>query len=328
MTLESCIKVQLCQLSTAAREFCGLMAKVFGRGVPDDCAQKSAVEFALKHLEGFDGVLSLESTQATLYQLIHSFFVQHLLETGLKALEKKEEIKDKLDQNGMDIGLLKKIVGGDGFDEAKALKLLNEFQGHLHINVLRMVRDPKDSWWVTTAGGLQKALAYAVGRAVAKFETLSDKTWGTVHGAAPAHAFTKNFLMAPGTGFDGPFVRLGGDTNTPNQCKSMAIDNLQHGGSNVSLRFLADMSDLRNGCRLITPVGICGVLSSPFYTNRLQRWANGEVPKLVWEEEDVRKAAAYTMKFNLKSEPASLGLAPWIVVGVGVAIAALLRARK
>ena len=39
--------------------------------------------------------------------------------------------------------MMKLLVSGKGFDASGNLKMVNELQGHLHLNVLRMLREPE-----------------------------------------------------------------------------------------------------------------------------------------------------------------------------------------
>jgi len=199
--------------------------------------------------------------------------------------------------------MLVDIIGGASFDLACVLKLINEFQGVLHINVLRMLRSPKKSYWIAAGGGLNAVLGTAIFRGLRQLKGYSNRQWGHLHPTTFPNKFTTALKMSPGTGFDLPSLPTGGDTNTPCQRKIKSLDDLSASSSNISLRFVADMSDLRHGCSIITPVGQCAVLGSPFYGQDVEKWYKGEMRKVNWVEEDVRAAAKFSMLFNGKTIP-------------------------
>jgi len=333
-TLDSddCLKIQLSNLSIPAIKFCAVIEKFLPdeKSIPETFSEeeRKLITFGIEHLKGFNGRLDLESTQATLYGFAHGYLVKTLTEGGMrKALENKE-VSSKASKIKLNSEALEGILIGEPIDVAKAFKIIMEFEGHLHLNVLRMFnRD--NSYWIQQSGGPVNALSKALLRAVKTYNSLPQKEWGDVHAAALEHKLTAALKQPPGTAFDHPKVRLAGDMNTPNQNKNKGLTELEHNGSSVSMRFIADMSDLRNKCRFITPVGVCAIVGSPFYTNRVQRWGNGIVPRMIWHQDDARKVSKFQMKFDLTGPPNGFSLSFLGAVAVaGLASVYALRRRR
>jgi len=315
LTVEDIRGLQQNVQSVPAKEFCEILKATLSplsdAEISAHFSKEELKDGALERVKeglvlcSFDGVLTKESSSATLYQLTHSQLVLDLLrlwpnDNNLEAKQNRSRVTEIFSTS-----LFQRIIDGKGFDNAKALKLVNEFDGHVHLNILKMIRGGEKSWWIRTAGGLGKSLSRALAAAVSKFTQISDKRWGTAHRFTIQHPFTAALGLPEGYGLDGPTLRMGGDINTIAMSKLESFTDLRTGGATVSMRFLADMSNLRDNCRLITPVGMCAVLGSPFYTNRAERWASGEVPKLVWAEEDVLLAAVHTLRFDQPSPPQS-----------------------
>mmetsp|Transcript_19130 Transcript_19130/g.28617 ORF Transcript_19130/g.28617 Transcript_19130/m.28617 type:complete len:625 (+) Transcript_19130:2-1876(+) len=325
ISIDDLHKIQLSNFSVPALRFTKLVSDIVKeKGFPKELSdeERKLAEAAYKHLDGFDGNLDKKSSQATLYTLVHGYFVTEIVATGFnKAMETKKG-KEFVEKSGLTADFLaNEIIFGRAFDKAKAVKIVLEFEGHLHLNVIKMLQNHDKSWWIAQSGGVAMALSKALIAAYKKFETFPSKDWGSVHQGPIAHKMTEALKQPEGTAFDGPIVSFSGDMNTPNQNKSCGLTEVNQKGSSISLRFLADMGDLRNGCRFITPVGVCAIVGSPFYTNRVERWSNGEVPKLNWHEEDARKVSKYQMKFCASSNPSGLFSFPVVIVGAAVAIA-------
>merc|ERR1711957_619081 len=114
-------------------------------------------------------------------------------------------------------------------------KMVNELQGHLHLNVLRMLREPEDSWWVTCAGGRAALLAQALQKATEE----ETKEWGHYHIMDLPHLLSG---LGVTKSLDNPSLPLGGDTNTVNNTSNTAVDDFTSNSSNVSMRSLYDCS--------------------------------------------------------------------------------------
>ena len=65
---------------------------------------------------------------------MHSHLVRILVQKGSAA--KALGVEDQAH-------MMKLLVSGKGFDASGNLKMVNELQGHLHLNVLRMLREPE-----------------------------------------------------------------------------------------------------------------------------------------------------------------------------------------
>merc|ERR1740121_1997250 len=109
-------------------------------------------------LTGWDGELGVESIPASLYQLTHQALVEQTFAAGLAARGREAD------------AALLKLVAGAGFDEASLLKIQSTLQGHLRLNVLRMLRG--GGWWLEQAGGKDKAVNAALRAAAAELARL------------------------------------------------------------------------------------------------------------------------------------------------------------
>lgn len=315
---EDMMRLQNNTCSIAACDFIRLVSalelsgghKLDGKAVVE--TQRQAIEWGMARLSDLlqtGGDMRSDSVPAAVYQVTHSVLTQNLIRAGFRraAREKKDAGADP----GFDENLLVAVLGGDAFDQAKVLKLVNEFQGNVHLNVLRMLRNASKSWWVSSAGGLENAFFSALLEAVALVRgdgSRAPMTWGEIHVMQFKHPLSAALGFSEGRGFDVPSLPGMGDTNTVRQVKCTSISDLGAVSSNISLRFIADMSDLRNGCRIITPLGNCGVLGSPYYAIDNKKWYSEQYRKMLWVEEDVRKAAIHRMTFDAPEQSNSCSI--------------------
>eukprot|EP00929_Paragymnodinium_shiwhaense_P089969 TRINITY_DN50199_c0_g1_i1.p1 TRINITY_DN50199_c0_g1~~TRINITY_DN50199_c0_g1_i1.p1 ORF type:complete len:865 (-),score=216.78 TRINITY_DN50199_c0_g1_i1:134-2728(-) len=265
---------------------------------------------ALGMLKAWDGTLATDSVIATLYQFTHAELLKLLLEKGLQTSE--PTIASRLEGFGMNQATAIDIINGAGFDPLSALKILNEFQGHVHLNLIRILRsankgatvDDPLHWWLVQAGGRDVAVNAAVRAAVAKLEGIAGAkwaesvkvTWGEVHTCHMVHPMSKNIGM---TTFDGPSVPQGGDTNTICQTAVKSLDDFTATSSNVSLRVIFDLSDLRNkeSNSIVLPLGQSGQFNSPHYCDQTPLWSQGKLRSMIYDASSVQQAAAATMTF-------------------------------
>jgi len=270
---------------------------------------------ALAMLTGWDCELGTESVAASLYQFVHAELVQLLLRGGCRALGAPparppwEDLQQET---------LCEIVAGDSFDPLAMTKLINEFQGHLHLNVLRILQSAEAPeaegagrrWWLEQVGGRDAAVNAAVRAAEAKLRDLAGSddwrtsrrtTWGAVHVCHMGHPVSRSLGLPPGTPpFDAPSVPSPGDTNTILQAATKSLTDFTATASNVSLRVMYDLSDLSAAStnRIIAPLGQSGQFNSGHYHDQTELWRRGELRPMRTSEEAVRAAATATLRFE------------------------------
>ena len=98
----------------------------------DLVVRKTEMDAALAYLASWDGVLSTDSVAATLYNFLHSELVVVLLKAGCKAIGAPPDLPDEQ--------AFLKLIHGNGFDATETMKIVSELQGHLHLNLLRILR--------------------------------------------------------------------------------------------------------------------------------------------------------------------------------------------
>merc|ERR1712232_614241 len=245
-----------------------------------------------------------ESVAASLYELTHSEFVKLLLERGCEALG---VLRAGDTWNGLERATLGNIIAGEGFDPGALVKILNELQGHLHLNVIRILRSesaPSSNadrlWWLTQAGGRNSAVNAAVRAAVSRLQQLAGDNWqtspraawGKIHVADLRHPIAKSLGFPAGSKpLDVPSVACGGDTNTVCQTAPKSLTDLSANASHVSLRVIFDLSNLTNASTnfIIAPLGQSGQFNSPHYCDQTVMWATGKMRPMLSSPDAVRK---------------------------------------
>lgn len=268
---------------------------------------------ALKMLLGWDGDLAADSVPAALYQVTHAELVKLLLKDGFESMKVPPSTPT---WEGLDEDSLKRMISGESFDPSGTVKLLNEMQGHLHLNVIRILRSAKSTdegdgrrWWLDQVGGksaavneaLKSAVEYLRGLAGDEWQTSEQATWGVVHICHIPHPLTKNLGLAPGSPpFDIPSSYIGGDTNTIKQTCPKSITDFTATSSNVSLRVIYDLSDLtsQKTNTIVLPVGQSGQFNSQHYSDQYDLWKSSEMRPMRVVEEDITAAAVNTMRFE------------------------------
>ena len=284
------------------------------------------IEGAVQMLRNFDGVLSQESVAASLYQIVHVEVVRILLAGGCATLRvgtKSGNVE------------LAEIISGQSFDPTGLAKMINELQGHLHINVLRILSSegfPSDNlspfsqgkndplrrenpcrWWLEQVGGKTALLNNAILTAVAKLKLLASKSegddwihsekvrWGSIHQCHFRHTISKNLGLSPGVPpFDAPSVECGGDTNTINQAAIKSLTDLTATSANVSMRMIFDLASLKsaNTNLIIIPLGQSGQFNSCHYCDQTDLWKIGRMRGIATLERDVKNRASSTLIFK------------------------------
>ena len=328
ISLDDMKAAQQSVISIAAREFADVVstAEVEQSGVSD--TDVVLAHRALDALRGWDGSLEASSTTATLYQVMHREVVSLLLKAGMRHVQvaRAQHGVEQLPHTAIpeallqrdgsrcmqpesvpaperqDLTVLEAIIGGKACDGI--FKMINELNGHLHGNVLRMLRAGRDTgqrhhmWWVTEAGGFDSVVCTAAASAQAFVDAQRDASWGQQHTTTLSHSLTAALGFKVGTFLDVKPLRFGGDTNTPAQAATHSLEDLSANASHISARVLFDLSDLAGNSWVITPLGICEVSGSPYQSDNAPLWHRGEYKKLLWHLGDIRAAAKYTATFG------------------------------
>lgn len=211
-------------------------------------------EEAYRMLLDWDGDLRPDSVAGALYQLTFAELVQLLIRAGLTVSSQDEARSRRIIE----------AIGGSSFDENQVLKFLSEIQGHVHLNVLRMLRGSSGTaQWLAMAGGRDAAVNTALRSAWEKLGDPKSETaqWGHLHKASFKHPLTKALGLPPGSKpFDCHLVPTGGDTNTIQQAATTSIFDLSANSSHASLRICFNLADLNDGNtnRIIMPLGQSG----------------------------------------------------------------------
>ena len=204
LTMELMRAAQLDERSFAAAEFARLVTQADVRQSGLGGEEKRRAEAALDALRGWDGSLPADSTSGAVYQCMHSALVQRLLAAGAEA--RRDAIPSALlapDEGPPPVkgsSVMEAFIGGAAMN---ASRKLNEMQGHLPRNVLRMLHAAlpasdggkggearSGTWWLTQAGGFHVAVCAAAAEAEAQLERLSDRSWGALHPAVFKHPIT------------------------------------------------------------------------------------------------------------------------------------------
>mmetsp|Transcript_35675 Transcript_35675/g.65426 ORF Transcript_35675/g.65426 Transcript_35675/m.65426 type:complete len:889 (-) Transcript_35675:104-2770(-) len=276
---------------------------------------------AMDLLLNWDGVLRPDSVPASLYQVAHAELVKLLVDGGCSAIAEEKGL-GKGKWAGVDAGWLSGVVGGEAFDVSQTMKFLNEFQGHVHLNVLRILRAARQkmpdsagvdrTWWLTQVGGRDAAVNEALRRSIAQLQKLAGTgwttakaaQWGQLHIANFAHPLTKGLGLPAGSKpFDCPPLPCGGDTNTIAQAAAKSTHDLSANSSQASLRVCFDLSDLKNSAtnRIIMPLGQSGHFVSPHYSDQTAHWSSGKMRAFIVADKDVKQQEARrVMSFTSK----------------------------
>lgn len=192
--------------------------------------------------------------------------------------------------------LLEMLCGGKGFDTSGNLRVCNEFHGHLHLNMLRMLRSPETSWWLKAAGGRGEALATCLQKAWSHLSSRpkADQNWGSLHRMDLPHLLSG---LGVTTLLDEPSMNVGGDTNTINNTSNTAVDDFTANSSAVSMRCVFDLSDLAGGSQMVMPLGQSAVPGSAHYGDRTEDWQRGEQHFIIEDPTEAMRSARYKGTF-------------------------------
>lgn len=210
---------------------------------------------ALRLIREWDGVLSAESTPATVYKV----FQRRLAYTIVHP--------------HMDDALLGSVLG-DGMHPL--LQPLTEFYGYWTVSLLRLLRDPQPPWLAPEQRDavITEALAYAVTWLREKFGADSAEwQWGRLHTLSAPHVLG---LVPPlDAAFNNGPVPVGGDANTVCQTAVSPIKPYASSNVSVSYRYVVDMGRPDEAVAMYLP-GQSGHPASPHYGDLIAPWVAGD----------------------------------------------------
>lgn len=245
---------------------------VVGADVGDDLASD------LARFRDWSGSLDVDSTTASLYQVLHARLLVRLFEAGAARVGASEKgVRPLVD-----------LAMGAAFDVATTVKIQNALSGHVHLNLLRLLEAP-GNWWVDAAGGLDALVASCLAEAVAELAALApagehwsdarECAWGALHVKELTH--TLSAAAGVPTPLDLAPFSCGGDTNTINQNACASYRDLAVGaGSQPSLRVVWDLADVRGGSEILVAPGQSGQFQSPHYGDQMCLWKDGRLRPL------------------------------------------------
>lgn len=284
ITLKYIEQMQLDTVSCAAREFGeeivklgqDLLAAADTLPLPEPswfestpATPRADVEASLKAFQDWDGDLRANSKTAALYELMHGHLVQFML-------KRHAEAANRLKLSEADV--LATALSGKGFDLSANLKMVNAHQGHLHLNVLRMLRKGFDaetgSLWLQSNGGDGAGVVVkAIQAAQTDIRNASDKTWGNWHQMDFPHLLS---VLGVTSNLDPPSLALGGDTNTINNSTNTAVEDYRANASSVSMRCIFDVRGPIIRGFMAMPLGQSAVPGSAHYSDRTDSWHAGK----------------------------------------------------
>lgn len=264
--IESTLRMQIDQFSIPWSE---MKAIVLSTPVGSDDAR-----LAQELLKDWDGILYYDSAAAAVYE----FFVISMLQrmAGVKAPNSAEYALDK------------------GFHP---LVLRSMFGLRPVSNLVRLLNSQPEDWFEK---GWSAEIADALAQAVheLRYKQGDDHktwSWGAVHGLVLTHPLG---IRPP---LDKVFNRgpypTGGDHDTVAQAGRTADEF----GSNVTgLANLRAVHDVGNWdeCRYVIAGGQSGNPFSPHYDDLLEYWLRGEMVRMAWSKETVKRAAVQTLQLQ------------------------------
>ncbi len=268
----ACRRIQLDQLSLPGLQLVALLDELEPTH-PD-------AQLALSLLRQWDGRLAPESIGGTIFQVLI------------------EQLTPTLLQHNVPSSLLPALLG-QGISDV--LHPVNEFQGYVLVNVLKILSGAPSPWLdsVTTRSKvMEQCLVEAT--AVLRQTLGTDPAgwqWGLLHKVTFRHALG---LLSP---FDqvfnvGPFP-VGGDGNTVAQA-GMRPNSFASDAIGVSSRFIIDLSAMEQAEAMLAP-GQSGHPGSPHYDDLAQMWLRGENFPIIWTEAAVQAATQH--KLTLVKRP-------------------------
>ena len=246
-------------------------------GVPTD---GSVTSLAVEELMAWDGIVSADSTAATIFEL---FLADMMMRVARARASKSAE-----------------WALGRGFGAVSAHTVLGFRRvGHL----VSLLREQPEGWFDRP---WPLEIADALSNAVAKLNaTHGEETrlwaWGRVRPLTFRHRVgDRRFLRSV---FNRGPVPWGGDTNTVAQSATDPLDPSAHPLVVASVRAVMDVGEW-DKCRFSLPGGQSGNPVSPHYDDLLDWWLRGEGVPIAWSDDEVERTAEATLHLTPQSTAA------------------------
>jgi penicillin amidase len=266
LSMADCRRIQLDKLSLPGLQLVALLG--------DLQVSHPDAQLALSLLRQWDGSLSPESVGGTIY---------HVLVRELAPAVLAQRVPP---------GLLPALLGQGMSD---ILHPVNEFQGYLLVNLLKILAHAPSVWFDSVATRSKLIERCLVDVTAVLRQALGENSaawqWGRLHQVTFKHPVG---LISP---FDqvfnvGPFP-LGGDGNTVAQA-GMRPGSYASDAIGVSSRFIIDLSAVEQAEAMLAP-GQSGHLGSSHYDDLAPMWLQGENFPVLWAEEAIRTATQHTL---------------------------------
>jgi len=262
--VESTLRLQLDQVSLPWREIEDIVL-----GLP---AADEDTRLALRLLGEWDGVVSADSTGATVYERFLSNMARRIARARAPGSAE--------------------WALGRGFAD---LVLASTFAAGRSSRVIRRLKEQPAAWFPSWPDEMLAALGDIVRDLRENYGSSPQGwSWGTVRPLTLPNPMGRASALAPVFN-RGPFP-WGGDSNTVSQA----------GGSNpaviASLRFVVEVGDWDNA-RFVLPGGQSGNPFSPHYDDMLPLWQRGEGVPIAYSQEAVYSASVEALRL----EPMSAG---------------------
>lgn len=262
-----------------------IFARQIARSLSQLATEDPELQIVLRNLQDWDGTLTTDSSQASVYEAF-------LLRLALRLLEPR-------------LGDLALHYIGKGITP-----VLSEgsMLGERCVEWLLGLLDQPDSHWWDLGGGetRQQQMLAALREAVDMLKNtlgpeFGDWSWGKLHQLTLAHTLGSKKPL------DRLFNRgpypIGGDYDTLWN-SGMARHTLESGPVvGPPFRFIADLDDLGRSLGQLLP-GQSGQPTSPHYADNIQPWLKGEYHPMLFHRPDVLEHAAATLKLLPVSEAA------------------------
>jgi penicillin amidase len=234
--------------------------------------ENAEVRQAQALLQAWDGVLSVSSAAATVFE----FFVAEMTQRIVQA---------KAPRAGQ-------WALGQGF---AFLAPQSMFYGRRVSHLVRMARDQPEGWFERPwPEEMADALRIVVRALRERYGQSPEQwSWGHIRPLTLRHTVGERPPLAQVFNL-GPFA-WGGDVNTVGQASGVPGDPVANPSMIASLRMVVDVGEW-DASRFVLPGGQSGNPLSPHYDDLLPYWRRGEGVPIAWSDQEVERAARSVLR--------------------------------
>ena len=257
-------------------DFYCIPSKIFARHFQDIKMNNAELQNYVNQLLKWNGVLSPDLIESTLYKVSKKMVVTKLFEAGISDKQLIDELMGK---------------GSHG-----VLDPVNSYLGHNTPILLRILDNP-DSYWLKKAGGKEKLLKDGFKAAIDWLKlnygiNNNNWKWGNLHAIVFPHSFAVKPPMDKVFNV-GPYP-IGGDTDTPFQTFILSTESFGGELGSVSYRQILDFSDFDKST-VVMPLGNSANMASHFYRNQLKDWFAGKSYPMCFSKTKVDEHKKHTL---------------------------------